>query len=349
MASISRRLARYQLEALGPAQPSPWADWAVQSASLTATLANVRCAADAGLRALVVLDLDLTTLLAPEVACKALASLVPRIGELEAFTHDLGSDGQAWLLSTLRAEWGSPGSGPWSTLIPSYTDGGIEGYAAYLTAVLQQRLGRDAHLDAFEAVRAWVQEAVHSVLRNGYWDRDVRQDTPAPGLASFLGLLYAHGGQAVFLSNRPPSTRDATLEVLSRLLEQVPGAASRADLFAFLGPGGSAYDASSKRAAVSHLEAGAAARVYIGTAAPDGVIYGPVEYGDARQLGVVAVVDDREGNRQQIITAAAASAQRLRDLEMAGILSVGVATVGHAPEMSIVDCSFRVSDFRLAH
>lgn len=334
---------RYRLQAVSDRSPSPWAEWARQDTTLHKILENVIAVARTGRRALVVLDLDLTTLLAPDAAQAALVRCVQALDQLPTLFNEVEQGKISRVLQFVHEQWISQNSR--STLLPSYTDGGLEGYGVYFSAILQQRC--ELILGEYQRgqLEQWITQTVYAQLRSGYWERDIADDEIAAGLPQFLQSLHAAGGEAVFFSNRPASTRTPTINKLQSLLRGAGTTSGSPTLFAYIGPGGSQFDAAAKAAAVKHVERGASSGVYLGAADSGTVLYQPTGTPVERESCIVAVFDDRSTNREQIMAAADRSKTILQQLGQP-LLPVAMATSGHTPEIAVTLSEFAIADFR---
>jgi hypothetical protein len=341
------QLARYQQFALQGGYPSPWVDWPTQRSTLDAMLARAARLKQLGYRPVIECDLDLTTLLAPERAVAVLKAFAPQASGLADALGAGVAPAQAQALSSaLQQAWADPPRAQF--LLPSYTDTGITAYGHYLAAVLPQQLGLALDGAARAALAAWAGITVHAGLRNGYWDRDLASDRVAAGFDLFAARWALAGGELVFVSNRSPAMREDSLRLLEGIAARAGALAGtpRQPLFCYFGPGGSAYDASSKMAAQQHLEAGPAPGVYVAS-----LVGGQPQFEAAPAGGqpavVCAILDDRAESRKVIVAAAEKSAAVLRTHGLGEVDSVGIGTVGHVPEMSIVDAPRRLASFEL--
>lgn len=336
----------YRKLSLAPARPSPWATWEQQATALDAVLSLVSQICAKGYRAVVEIDLDLTSLLAAEKAATVVTELAPRASAVSDHLTELPASARAALSRALGTLWQDPKSS--SICLPGYTDGAIEGYGLYLAVLLPSQLGLKLTPEAEAQMAEWIRSTVHGTLRNGYWDRDLSRDQHSPGLVSFLTDLYRRGGEGVFVSNRPLATHQVSI---SRLTAAVAAAATdltgdpkSIPLFAYFGPGGSAFDASSKQAAQEHLEQSPPPGIYLGQVSAGVVSYGNVS-APHREVVVTSVFDDRAENRRQIVDGARKSARLLHELLGAEILSVAIATVGHSAEFAVTDSAFVTASF----
>jgi len=332
---------RFRQAVLVGGAPSPWADHAAQAATLGMLLNRVRHARAAGRRALIGMDLDLTSLLAPAKSVEVLAGLAPRAGEVAGHLTDIDVAQADRLVAALGRCW----RGEQAFLVPGYTTTAIEGYAVYLAAVLTTAEGIVLKAADRDRLEAWINDTVFRVLRNGYWARDLMADLIAPGFAAFVAAVYAAGGEIVFLSNRSPDTRVASMARLCQALAEA-GLPETA-LFICFGPGGSAYDAASKQQAVALLEAGAPAGAYLGEIVDNRLVYPPFQPDWTAGSVLVGMVDDRAENRQQVAAAAAASALFWAGAGQGGVAEVAVAAPGFSTEIATVDAPDRISSFSL--
>lgn len=311
-------------------------DWVAriqQQTSLSAITDRVAHLRSGAHRAIVCIDLDLTTLVAPEKSREVLARLRLGAGEFGQLAGGADSAAGTAFAQTLDEIWG----GAQPALLPGYTTTAIEGYAVYLLAQLEQRTMRQLSDDTRVRCEQWLNDQVFGLLRNGYWDRDVAADLINPGVALWLHKLNELGAEPVFLSNRPPATQDASLGKIRAML----GPASQ--VFAFFGPGGSAHDASSKAAAVAQLEDGCMAGIHIAKLVGGALVY-PQVVRQERAI-IAAVVDDRAENRRQVIEAAPQSNSYWQSIGVQQMAGVAVAASGFCPEIALIDGPFAISTF----
>jgi hypothetical protein len=199
-----------------------------------------------------------------------------------------------------------------------------------------------------ETLTSWLQETVYASLRNGYWERDLTTDTLTPGFTGFLAALYRKGGEMVFVSNRSPDMRTASITVISRALREASDFANmNIPLFAYFGPGGSRYDAKSKEAAQQHIEANPIPAVYFGTVQGNQVTYNAPTDVSQDQVVVVSVFDDRSASRNVMVAAASKSTALKTKYQLSPIASIGIAVVKHCPEIMIVEASNAIVTFEL--
>jgi hypothetical protein len=326
------QLRAFRADAATHLSDNPWILPSRQFAVWSSFFDRLSAARASGLSPVVCVDLDLTSLLAPSKSRDVLAGLAPIASGLP-----VPGDLLVPMSGLLSAIW----RGEEPALLPGYTTTSISAYGAYIVAQLQERTGQalaDASRDACEA---WAAGKVFDVLRSGYWNRDPSGDEASPGLTSWAARVRAQGGVIVFLSNRDPLFRNVSLASIGALLGE--GVAP----FAFFGPGGSQFDASSKAAAIARIEAGAVAGVHFGV--ENG---GQTEYPDAPGAGVtvqetaiIAVVDDRAENRKQIIAAATASAGRLAQAGLTMPMDIASAAIGFCPEIDVTGMAAVTSSF----
>ena len=319
-----RELARNRHEA------SSWVVQAEQARVLCDLLSGVSAVRAAGLRPVVCVDLDLTTLLAPAKSVDVLLELAPSTANLPL------APGCTAMIDLLAAIW----RGEQAALLPGYTSPAITAYGAFMASCLEARSGLTLGDDR-NACEAWISSSVHGKLRSGYWNRDVARDAFSPGFSAFAGALVAAGATIVFLSNRDPSLRAISLDSLSGLL------AGAAQTFAFFGPGGSPFDASSKAVAVQRIESGVGAGVHFGRAVDGQTVFDEPAPGDVtgEPQAIVAVIDDRAENRHQIIAAALQSAARLAGVGLAPPLEIACAAPGFCPEIEIISTADALGSF----
>lgn len=309
-----------------------WIDVDGQEPLLKALAQDINHACRAGLRPVVCVDLDLTTLLVPAKSTEVLAQLASLAEQLPV------APARAALKALLARIW----RGEEQALLPGYTSTAIKAYGAFLTCCLEARSGMPLAEDR-DPCEAWIASQVHGLLRSGYWDRDAAQDEFSPGFAAYAASLVDAGGTIVFLSNRDPSLRDVSLRSLSGLLDDA------APVFAFFGPGGSQFDASSKAAAVALLEQGVGSGVYFGRAVGGATVYdiGHGGFDSGSSQAIVAVIDDRSENRRQILAAATASAERLMNHGLRSPRSIACAAPGFCPEIEIVSSADAIGSFEI--
>lgn len=328
---VDQKLVEFRVEASRRVRSEPWVSPGRQSEVLQALLDRVVAARVAGFRPVVCIDLDLTSLLAPEVSRQSLLKLAPSAGKLPV------PAGQGGLAARLNTIW----CGKDEALLPGYTSTSISAYGPYILAQLQVRVGCALHPDALKACEDWVSAGVHAILRSGYWDRDLSRDEVSPGFTAFAQRLADKGGLIVFMSNRDASFREVSLVCIGRLL------GDGAQPFAFFGPGGNSFDASSKATAVARIETGVSIDVHYGTAENGQTIY-PAEQGmhtGVEPLTIVAVIDDRAENRRQIIEAAAMSSNRLATAGLGSVMDLASAACGFCPEIDVVGVDAVISSF----
>jgi hypothetical protein len=283
-----------------------------------------------GLSPVVCVDLDLTTLLAPQKSRDILADLAPSTINFDAIA---GSNAGTFS-PTLDAIW----RGQASALLPGYTTTSIQAYGVYCAAQLQARTGKSIAIEKLSACEEWIATNIHAKLRSGYWDRDLAKDELALGFTAWARMIASSGARIAFLSNRDPSLRQVSLDCIQLLL----GKGSQ--IFAFFGPGGSNFDASSKAAAVAMIETGVSEGVHFGVAQgsrteyPDAVASGPAQE-------ILAVIDDRAENRLQLIEAASASTGRLSANGLGGVMDIASAALGFCPEVAVAGMANVVSSF----
>ena len=307
-----------------------WVDRADQGRALASLIEDVRLACDADLRPVVCIDLDLTTLLAPVKSIEVLRQLAPAASQLPV------SQSNTAMIPLLEAIW----LGNQSALLPGYTTTAIAGYGVFLTACLEERTGIVLG-DARKAFEGWIAASVHRLLRDGYWDRDAADDLHSPGFSRYASALTEAGATIVFLSNRSAALRKISLTSIAGLL------AGAAPVFAFFGPGGSQFDASSKAAAVRLIEAGVGTGVYLGRAVGSETVFDdlPTDGTAVRNQTILAVFDDRAENRSQIVNAATSSAKRLSARALHLPYGIACAAPRFCPEVEIVSASAAVSAF----
>ncbi|MEN2786188.1 hypothetical protein ACFOKI_07260 [Sphingomonas qilianensis] len=323
-------LLAFREQARGRHQANSWVAQAEQDQVLRGLLGSVSDARVAGLRPVVCVDLDLTTLLAPAKSVDVLMQLVPTITEMPV------SPRCAEMIDLLAAIW----RGEQDALLPGYTSSAIAAYGVFMAACLEARTGLPFDQDR-DACETWIASSVHGQLRNGYWNRDVERDAFSPGFSGFASELVAAGATIVFLSNRDPSLRAISLASLSGLL------AGAAPIFAFFGPGGSPFDASSKAVAVQWIEAGVGAGVHFGRAVDGQTVFDEAALGGmtGEPQAIVAVIDDRAENRHQIVAAAIQSAARLNAVGLPPPREMACAAPGFCPEIEIVSTADALSSF----
>lgn len=311
-------------------QVSSWVVQAEQDRVLCTLLGDVSAARAAGLRPIVCVDLDLTTLLAPAKSVDVLLELAPSTVYLP-----IGPGGAA-IIDLLAAIW----RGEQAALLPGYTSTAITAYGAFMASCLEARSGLPLGDDR-NACEAWISSSVHGKLRSGYWNRDVARDAFSPGFSAFARALGTAGAMIVFLSNRDPSLRAVSLDSLSGLL------AGAAPICAFFGPGGSPFDASSKAVAVQRIESGVAAGVHFGRAIDGLTVFDEAAPGDVtgEPQAIVAVIDDRAENRHQIIAAALQSGARLKLAGLPPPREIACAAPGFCPEIEIVSTADALGSF----
>ncbi|QBF26736.1 hypothetical protein EXN22_13900 [Pseudomonas tructae] len=332
--SIDQKLVRFRSQALHQIGAEPWTSPAIQAKVLRTLLERVRAASDADLCPVVCVDLDLTSLLAPEKSREVLLQLAPVASELP-----MPAAQRALFTAHLGEIW----RGKEQALLPGYTSTSIMAYGAYMLAQLQLRTGNTLESQTCALCEKWVCSKVHALLRAGYWDRDLAHDQISPGFTAFADRVAKAGGSIVFLSNRDASLREVSLACIRRLL----GGAEQP--FAFFGPGGASFDASSKASAVFQIEAGVCFGVHYGVAQNGQTIYPDAQDTSTvrGQQAIVAVIDDRAQNRRQIIEAAVASSDRLVDAGLAGIMDIASAAYGFCPEIDVVSMETVISSFQI--
>ncbi|MDQ0049266.1 hypothetical protein J2T18_003567 [Paenibacillus polymyxa] len=112
----------------------------------------------------------------------------------------------------------------------------------------------------------------------------------------------------------------------------------------FFGPGGSAFDASSKAAAVPVIENGVVAGIHFGTAQDGQTVYPDAVTAGTPQT-ILAVIDDRAENRRQLIEASARSSSRLIAKGLDDIMDIASAAKGFCPEVDVAGMAAVVSSF----
>ena len=299
-----------------------------------------------GYRPVVEVDLDLTSLLAVEKSANTLKELASQAPGLAEQLSELMPSTRSLLVTALQTLWQAPAAS--EACLPGYTDGAIEGYGLYLAVLLPHPLGITLDLAAEERMAEWIRNTVHAKLRNGYWDRDLTRDEISPGFVDFLAEINRRGGEAVFVSNRPPDTMEISIARLSSVVAEA-GVRTACDaasipLFAYFGPGGSAFDGPSKQVAQNHLEQNPPAGVYVARVSAGVLSYGSVA-GAGGTVVVAAVFDDRAENRRVIIAGAEKSAELLRKTGGLEIVSVAMATLWHTTEFSVTDSPFVTASF----
>lgn len=311
-------------------EAAPWVSLVQQAAVWRQLSWSVKNARDQGLNPVVCVDLDLTTLLAPQKSRDVLAELARSAINFDALA---GSDAGTFS-PTIDAIW--RGQAP--ALLPGYTTTSIQAYGVYCAAQLQVRAEKNIVPEKLGACEEWIATNVHAKLRSGYWDRDLAKDELAVGFTSWARMIAALGGRIAFLSNRDPALREVSLGCIQRLMGK------GAQIFGFFGPGGSNFDASSKAAAVAMIETGVSEGVHFGVAEgsrteyPDSVASGPAQE-------ILAVVDDRAENRLQLIEAASGSAARLSAKGLGGVMDIASAAQGFCPEVAVAGMATVVSSF----
>ncbi|MCS6284402.1 MAG: hypothetical protein H8K08_03145 [Nitrospira sp.] len=305
-----------------------------QRSALSAITERIDQLRNAGMRALVCVDLDLTSLLAPKKSVETLRALSGRAGEIAKELQGVDDVLVTAYVNALRRIWTDTDT----LLLPGYTTTAIEGYALYLIAQLTHMVDASLSEEGRDRCEQWVHDQVHALLRNGYWDRDLMSDTITPGFSQWLDHLTTAGGEAVFLSNRPPSSRAASLAKIQAMV----GGNGR--VFAFFGPGGSAYDASSKAKAVAMLEHGCAAGLYFAELVDGGPVYSNPNGTDGPAI-LAAIIDDRAENRRQVIDAAEQSFAYWQAAGFGEVIGLAVAATGFCPEVAIVESAFAISSF----
>lgn len=283
-----------------------------------------------GLAPVVCVDLDLTSLLAPQKSREVLDRLRAHAGEIDKMAN-VAPDTFA---RTLDEIWRNAEP----ALLPGYTSTSIQAYGVYCTAQLQARTGHVIDPDHVSRCEEFITNKVHSWLRDGYWDRDLADDLPATGFSQWAGRVAEAGARVVFLSNRDPATREASLASIRRMLGEA------VEPFAFFGPGGSMYDASSKATAITLLEQGIRAGVHYGKAENGRVEYLEVAPGTPSYT-VVAIIDDRAENRRRVIEASTVSAARLEEKGIGAVMDIASAAEGFCPEMDVVGMPMVISSF----
>lgn len=308
----------------------PWVTCIEQSAVWERLFGLVDAARMRGMSPVVCLDLDLTTLLAPQKSRDVLVQLAADAAEVDA-ASGISSGTFGPLLASIWQD-----TEP--ALLPGYTTTSIQAYGIYCTARLQSLAGRMLDAERLEACEAWITAKVHGTLRSGYWARDLSRDELAQGFADWMHRVTQAGARIVFLSNRDASLREVSLACIQRLIGE------HAAPFAFFGPGGAALDASSKAVAVTLIERGVTEGVHFGAS-----LDGQTVYPDAAPHGppatIVAVVDDRAENRHQIIEASAGSRVRLAEAGLGGIMDIASAAQGFCPEVEVMGMSTVMSSF----
>lgn len=325
--------SRFRREALSGTAPSLWCTRTKQNATLDMLLDRIANVRARGRRAVLGLDLDLTTLLAPARSAEVLLELAPRTTELAAEFGHLGANAARLEAAVERVWKGAPGF-----ILPGYTTTAIEGYGVYLAAALIAAENLALSDDDRDRLESWVNRTVHALLRNGYWARDLLRDLISPGVETFIAKLYAAGGEVAFLSNRPRETRNASLT----LCRQMVGAA---ELFAWFGPGGSAFDAASKVEAVTLIESGTPAAIYLAEIVDGRLVYAPSAASGSEGAVIIGIADDRAENRREVARAATQSTAFWQSLGLSGIAEVAVAAPGFSTEIEIVDAPARISSF----
>jgi hypothetical protein len=330
--SAESELSLFRWQAGSHYQSSSWISQADQDRALSDLLGAIAIVHQAAIRPVVCIDLDLTTLLAPAKSVDVLRRLAPIAASLPV------APVRAAAQETLASMW----RGDLPALLPGYTSTAIAAYGAYAAACLEVRCGVPLAEDR-DPCEAWIAASVHGLLRNGYWDRDVARDAFSPGFGDFASRLVAAGATIVFLSNRDPSLRMVSLQSLSGLL------AGAAPTFAFFGPGGSAFDASSKAVAVQAIESGVVAGVHFGRAVDGQTVFDPASQGElvGEPQAIVAVIDDRAENRLQILAAASRSAALLAAAGLPPPCEIACAAPGFCPEVKIVSSAQAIGSFTI--
>lgn len=330
---------------LNPLFPSNWVSWSNQNLTLLETIEKIKKLKINGYRPVVEIDLDLTSLISPNKCVSVLQSIENKVDELKNVLSQSVSEMELnSLLSTLKRIWNDPTLA--ETLLPSYTDGGIHGYSLYLTAVLQKKCGIKLNKTFQDSLSNWIYSTVYKVLRNGYWDRNLKNDNTVPGFEVFVSKIIKAGGEIIFISNRSPEMREDSIFVLNKFLSRVTEIVgfSMTPLFAYFGPGGSKYDAVSKKSAQKHIESNPIPQIYLGDLVDSEVVYtNPLTY--EGEIVIVSIFDDRAESRKIMIDAASKSNIILKKNECNEIISVGIATIGFTPELSIIDSFHKIASF----
>lgn len=329
MTAASTVAAFRQQAALAKGNES-WVTIGQQSAVWKRLLTRVTSSVVCKLNPIICVDLDLTSLLAPQKSRDVLDSLRP-------FVHGFAAVAgvpAGTLDETLDRIWRNA----CPALLPGYTSTSIQAYGIYCTAQLQVLSGQPVAADRLDGCEKWIADQVHARLRSGYWDRDLAADQPAAGFSDWACRIREAGGRIVFLTNRDPAAREASLECIRYMLGDA-GAP-----FVFFGPGGSAFDASSKAAAIALIEQGVCSGIHYGSAENGQTKYVAPAPGLPFQT-VVAVIDDRTENRRQIIEASAGSEERLESNGIGTVMDIASAAEGFCPEMDVVDMSEVISSF----
>lgn len=334
-------IERYRRAVREGGGPSPWVTQAQQEKTLDDLFRRVVTVRKAGRRAMIGMDLDLTSLLAPARSAEVLAALSGRIPEIRILLPDQPAVEISRLVSIMQWLWQTPAGGDF--LLPGYTTTAIEGYAVYFVAALEAKHAFTLTAADRDRLERWVNAAVFGSLRNGYWQRDLMADEIAPGFAKFIRTIDKLGGELVFLSNRSPEHRPASLSKLYQALASA--GLSESGLFMFFGPGGSAFDAASKAKAVAMIEAGAPPAVYFGKLVNGELVYPKSDPAWVAGSILLATVDDRQENRHQVSEAALQSASYLQSIGEAPTTEVAVAAPGFSAELLVVDAQACISTF----
>lgn len=327
---ISPNVSDFRKQSASQAGGASWVSLPQQFAVWRQLIHDVGRARACGLKPVLCVDLDLTTLLAPQKSREVLMELAP-----SAVNFDVQAGSAAGTYSApLAAMW--EGLAP--ALLPGYTSTSVQAYGIYCAAQLQTRARKEIAAERLVKCEEWIAAEIQTKLRSGYWDRDLLRDELAAGFTKWASMVQSQGGRIVFLSNRDPSLREVSLSCIARLMGE------GAPLFAFFGPGGSTFDASSKATAVAMVERGVSEGVHFGIAQNGQTAY-PDAVPGAACLQILAVIDDRAENRRQIIEAASKSSERLAEIGLGGIMNIASAAQGFCPEVDVADMVTVVSSF----
>lgn len=174
-----------------------------QSIALGKLFSRIMEAVALGFNPIVCVDLDLTSVLAPEKSCDVLNSLRPGVSGFNAVANVPAGT----FSTTLDGIWRNA----IPALLPRYTSTSIQAYGIYCTAELQVRTGDPIGSDRLAECEKWIADQVHRRLRIGYWHRDLAADRPATGFTYWARRVKDAGACIVFLSNRDTVTREVSL------------------------------------------------------------------------------------------------------------------------------------------
>jgi hypothetical protein len=321
---------RFRCIAARKRDDDPWVDTAAQLVVWSDLYDRTARASSAGLRPVIGVDLDLTSLLAPEKSVETVSNLVASLDDLASQIAE--SDRGA--IDCLKEIWCQTAP----ALLPGYTTTAIEAYSLYIAAQIQTRASVNFSSESLALVEHWINQKIFAILRGGYWSRDLSKDHVSPGIQNWASRIHAAGGEIAFMSNRDPSTRDVTVGKLKSMIDDP------SQLFAFFGPGGPDFDASSKAAAARAIEAGTPAGVYFATT-PNGQPQFPLPSESYIGAGVlVAIIDDRDENRNAVIDAAQHSASQLAQAGLGGVMDIAI---GFCPEIAAIEAPAIVSSYEI--